>query len=68
MQPTIVVWYAELRQRRTNSPAQLAQVSIVDAEVVTYFVDHRPAYLLNDFRLGAADGADRLPVNGDLVG
>jgi hypothetical protein len=46
----------------------LAEPVVVDAEMVGDLVDDGPADLVRDLGFGAADGADRLAVDGDAVG
>ena len=49
-------------------PAEFAEPVVVDAEMVGDLVDDGPADLVGDVRLGAADRADGLAVDGDAVG
>ena len=49
-------------------PAEFAEPLVIDAEVVGDLVDDGTANLVSDLLLGAADRADRLAVNADVVG
>jgi hypothetical protein len=49
-------------------PAEFAEPVVVNAEMVGDLVDDGTADLVVDLLLGAADGADRRPADGDLVG
>src|SRR2546430_5179688 len=49
-------------------PAEFGEAVVVDAEVVGDLVHDRPADLVGDLLLGAADGADFQAVDGDPVG
>src|ERR1700750_653801 len=49
-------------------PAQFGEAVVVDAEVVGDLVHHGPPDLVGDLLLGAADGADLQPVDGDPGG
>src|SRR6476646_7851454 len=49
-------------------PAEFGEAVVVDAEMVGDLVHHRPADLVGDLLLGAADGADFQAVDSDPVG
>src|SRR5881227_1461264 len=49
-------------------PVEFGEAVVVDAEVVGDLVHDRPADLVGDLLLGAADGADLPAVDGDPVG
>jgi len=49
-------------------PAEFAEPVVINAEMVGDLVDDGTADLVIDLLLGAADGADRRPVDGDPVG
>jgi len=52
----------------TAITAEFAEPVVVNAEMVGDLVDDGTADLVVDLLLGAADGADRLPADGDPVG
>jgi hypothetical protein len=44
------------------------QALVTDTEVMADLMDHGAAYLVDDFGVGLADGADGAPVDRDVVG
>ncbi len=69
--PTAVAAYRQWAQENPPTrplPAKFVKPGVADAEVMGDLVDDGAADLVGDFPLGPADRADRLTVDGDVVG